>query len=95
MQLFMLLILLKVYLPAPIKDVITSNNFFLFFLQIPSLRSFYGVGYFFEFIDIESEDSALSELGAESGSTFINVLSQLLVLLLISILHLFVLALKD
>ena len=56
--------------------------------------AFYGIGMFFKFIDQESKDSTLSSLGAESRSTFINVFSQLLVLLLIAISHLFVLFLR-
>jgi cysteine-rich repeat protein len=95
MQLLMFLILLGVYLPVPIKDIINSSSFFSFSLPIPHLGSLYGIGHFFEFIDVESEDSALSSLGAESGSTFINVLSQLLMLLLILILHLLSLTLRN
>jgi hypothetical protein len=95
MQLLMFLILLRVYLPIPIKDMITSSSFYSLSLPIPHLQSLYGIGHFFEFIDLESEDSALSSLGAESGSTFVNVLSQLLMFLLIIILHLFALSLKN
>jgi flagellar biogenesis protein FliO len=94
MQLLMFLILLGVYLPSPIKDMITSSSFFSLSLPIPYLHRLYGIGYFFEFFDFESEDSALSSLGAESGSTFINVLSQLLMLLLLIIMHLFALTLR-
>jgi hypothetical protein len=95
MQLFMFLVLLGVYLPIPVKDMITSNSFFSLSFSIPNLRSLYGVGHFFEFIDLESKDSILSSLGANSGSTFVNVLSQLLMLLLVLILHLFTLTLRD
>jgi hypothetical protein len=94
MQLLMFLVLLRVYLPIPIKDTITSNNFFSLSLPIPHLRSLYGIGHFFEFIDLESEDFALSSLGAESGSTFVNVLFQLLIFLLLIILHLFALTFR-
>jgi hypothetical protein len=91
MQLLLFLILLRVYLPIPIKNMITSSSFFSLSLPIPYLNRLYGVGHFFEFIDFESEDSALLLLGAESGSTFVNVLSQLLMLLILFILHLFAL----
>jgi cysteine-rich repeat protein len=94
MQLLMFLVLLGVYLPIPIKDMITSSSFFSLSLPIPHLQSLYGIGHFLEFIDLESENSALSSLGAESGSTFVNVLSQLLMLLLIIILHLFTLTFR-
>jgi signal transduction histidine kinase len=94
MQLLMFLVLFGVYLPIPIKDMITSSSFYSLSLPIPHLQSLYGIGHFFEFIDLESEDSALSSLGAESGSTFVNVLSQLLMLLLIIILHLFTLTFR-
>jgi hypothetical protein len=95
MQLLLFLVLFGVYLPTPIKDMITSNSFFSLSLPIPHLQNLYGIGNFFEFIDFESENSALKSLGAESGSTFINVLSQLLMLLLILIFHLFALTLRN
>jgi hypothetical protein len=94
MQLLMFLVLLGIYLPIPVKNIITSSILFSLSLPIPHLRRLYGIGYFFEFIDLESEDSALSSLGAESGSTFVNVLSQLLMLMLILILHIFALILR-
>jgi glycopeptide antibiotics resistance protein len=95
MQLLMFLVLLGVYLPTLVKEMITSSIYFLFSLPIPHLQSLYGIGYLFEFIDLEQRDSALSSLGAESGSTFVNVLSQLLMLLMILILHLFALTLRS
>jgi hypothetical protein len=95
MQLLLFLVLFGIYLPTPIKDMITSSSFFSLSLPIPYLHRLFGIGYLFEFIDFESENSALSSLGAESGSTFVNVLSQLLMLLLIFILHLFALTLRN
>jgi hypothetical protein len=95
MQLLMFLILIGIYLPVPVKDMITSSNYFLLSLPIPHLQNLYGIRYFFDFIDFEQKDSALFSLGAESGSTFVNVLSQLLMLLMILILHLFALPLKN
>jgi cysteine-rich repeat protein len=95
MQLLMFLVLLGVYLPTPIKDMITSSNYFLFSLPIPHLQNLYGIGYLFEFIGLEQRNSALSSLGVESGSTFVNVLSQLLMFLMILILHLFALTLRS
>jgi hypothetical protein len=53
MQLLMFLVILEVYLPAPIKDMITSSSFASFSFSIPHLRSLYGIGHFFEFIDFE------------------------------------------
>jgi hypothetical protein len=91
MQLFMFLILLKVYLPTPIEALITSSSYFAFTFPIIHFRSLYGIGHILELIDFKPTDSALSLLGAESGSTFINVLSQLLMFILIFILHLFAL----
>jgi cysteine-rich repeat protein len=95
MQLFMFLILLKVYLPTPIEALITSSSYFAFTFPIIHFRSLYGIGHILELIDFKPTDSALSLLGAESGSTFINVLSQLLMLILIFILHLFALSLRN
>jgi hypothetical protein len=95
MQLLMFLVLLGVYLPTPIKDNITSSSFFSLSIPVPQVQNLYGVGHLFKFIDFESENSALSSLGAESGSTFLNVLSQLLMLLMILILHLFALSLRN
>jgi hypothetical protein len=95
MQLLMFLILFGIYFPVPIKEMITSSNYSLLSLPIHHLQSLYGIGYLFEFIDFEQRDSALSSLGVESGSTFINVLSQLLMLLIILILHLFALTLRS
>jgi hypothetical protein len=95
MQLLMFFVLFGIYLPTPIKHMITSSSFFSLSLPIPYLHRLYGIGYFFELIDFESEDSTLSSLGAESGSTFVNVLSQLQMLLLLFIMHLFVLTLRS
>jgi hypothetical protein len=53
MQLLMFLLLFGVYLPAPIKDMITSSNFASFPFSIPHLQNLYGIGYFFEFINFE------------------------------------------
>jgi cysteine-rich repeat protein len=95
MQLLMFLLLFGVYLPAPIKNMITSGSFASLSFSIPHLQNLYGIGHLFEFIDFECEDSALASLGAESGSTFVNVLSQIFMLLLIFILHLFALTLMN
>jgi hypothetical protein len=95
MQLLTFIVLFGVYLPAPIKDMISSSSFFSLSFPIPHLQSLYGIEYLVDFIDFELEDSAFASLGVESGSTFVNVLTQILVLLMILMLHLFVLTLRN
>jgi cysteine-rich repeat protein len=94
MQLFMMLVLLGVYLPTPIKDMITSSSYFSLSFEVPFIEQIYGIGSFLTWIDFNNENSTLKSVGVQSGSTFRNVLSQLLTLLLIIMIHLLVIALR-
>jgi hypothetical protein len=53
MQLLMFLVLFGVYLPTPIKKMITSCSFASFSFSIHHLINLYGIRHFFEFIDFE------------------------------------------
>lgn len=89
-QLFMLLVLLKTYLPIPIKHMINSGSYFSFYFSVPFVKKIYALSNFLKFIDSDPESSNLDPIEVESGSTFINMFSQLLLLVLVILIHLLV-----
>lgn len=89
-QLLLLLLLLKIYLPQKIINYIRSLSITLFNLNIDP--SFWGGGeWIVSSFDFEQEREDLWTAGMESGSTFINLFDSVLILLSVSIVHLLIL----
>jgi cysteine-rich repeat protein len=87
MQLFMLILLLKVYLPIKILSVYNTCSVFnlsfdaSFIFKIPYMSNVY------ESLDFFAPEDSHSMLGIDSGSTLINILSFILLLMGVAIVH--------
>ena len=88
MQLYMLLILLRVYLPKRIEDYILMNDIFNFNLSTSNVSSVPMLNDFLSIFQYAHSDQTLSDLNVESVSTFYNLFAHLLVLLLLVAVHL-------
>jgi len=88
MQLFMFLVLSKVFLPQKINDYILANDMFNFNLGIPGLDSIPVLKDFLDIFIIEHSDETLHGLSVESLSTFYNLFSHLVIFLLVVVIHL-------
>ena len=88
MQLFMFLILLRVFLPQKINDYILANDIFNFNFGIPGLDSIPVLKDFLDIFIIEHSDETLHGLSVESLSTFYNLFSHLVIFLTIVVIHL-------
>ena len=95
MQLFMLLILLKIHLPQKISDYILANDLFNFDLGVPGLRSIPVLRNFLSIFMIEHSDVALHGLSIDTLSTFYNLFDHLVILLLVVIIHLIIWLIKS
>jgi hypothetical protein len=87
MQLFMLILLLDIYLPIRIRNVYNASRGYAlsfdisFIAKIPFLDDVY---HYFDFI---SPRENYSMLGIDSGSTLINIISFILLLMAVGIAH--------
>ena len=81
MQLYMLLILLRVHLPKKIIDFILLNDIFNFNIKIPGLRSLPLIKSLLFIFKIEHSDEALHNLSVDSVSTFYNLFDHLVIFL--------------
>lgn len=88
MQLYMFLILLKIYLPQKVIDFILSNSIFNLNFGLLGMDSVPMLKDFLKMLRIDQSDSTLEKLSVESMSTFYNLFTHLLVLLLVVIAHL-------
>jgi len=82
MQLYMFLVLLRVYLPEKIEDYILANDMFNFNFGIPGLYSIPVLKDFLAIFKIEHSDATLHGLSVESLSTFYNLFPHLVILIL-------------
>jgi hypothetical protein len=83
MQLFVLILLLGIYLPQRIKDILTSNSFLSSSIKLPFIENLYGIKNMLNFFDFSQENSHLMAIGIESGSTFNNIFTQILLLIVV------------
>ena len=88
MQLYMLLTLLRTYLPKKIVDYILANDIFNFNFGVPELDSIPMLKDFLSIFKIEHSDVALNDLSVETLSTFYNLFAHFLILLFAVIAHL-------
>jgi hypothetical protein len=94
MQLYLLLLLFRVYLPDKIKDFISSSSLFSLSFRLPFLYNIPYVGYFLEHIDFEQDNSTLKESGVVSGNIFTNIQVHLIAFAWIALLHLMTIPLR-
>jgi cysteine-rich repeat protein len=95
MQLFMLILLLGVYLPKRVKNLLLANSFLSSSFKIPFIEHFYAVKNILGYFDFSQENPYLHSIGIESGSTFNNTFSQFLALTSIIFLHLALIPLRN
>jgi cysteine-rich repeat protein len=94
MQLFLLLLLFRVYLPDKIKGFISSSSLFSLSFKLSFLYNIPYVGYFLEHIDFEQGNSTLKESGVISGNIFTNIQAHLFAFTIIALIHLIVIPLR-
>jgi len=88
MQLYMYLILLKIYLPQKIIDYILANSIFNLNFGTLGMDSIPLVDDFLSMFTIDHLDETLHELSVESLSTLYNLFGHLVLLFMTSFLHL-------
>jgi hypothetical protein len=79
LQLFMMMLLLGIYLPVKVINIIIASSFFTLLLPISHIEEIYLIGRLLKFFDLEQRDSGLQKLGVEYESTFRNIFTQLLI----------------
>jgi hypothetical protein len=94
MQLYLLLLLFRVYLPDKIKDFISSSSLFSLSFKLPFLHNIPYVGNFLEYIDFEQDNTTLKKSGVVSGNIFTNIQTHLLAFAVIALMHLMTVPLK-
>jgi cysteine-rich repeat protein len=94
MQLFMIMLLLGVYLPPRIENLITSVKFLFSFFKIPFLQNLYFLKDIFRYLDYEQTNPSLEKIGVESGSTLNNISTEIFFYLLIIFVHVCAIPLK-
>jgi cysteine-rich repeat protein len=87
MQLFMLILLLDVYLPIRILNVYNASSGFNLSFDVSFITKIPYVGEVYEYLDFFSPRENYSMLGIGSGSTLINILSFILLLIVLAIIH--------
>ena len=87
LQLFLLLILTRAYLPESVVQFIVNNEMFAFSLDFLSLADKMYIDKF-EYLNYEQSNDRLESIGIESGSAFINNYYFLLTMLFIFLFHL-------
>jgi cysteine-rich repeat protein len=90
LQMFMLLLLLDVYIPAKVITFITTNIFALLSFQIPFLNEIrdFILGDVLKFFESEQKDEKLKLLDVKSRSTPINIFNSILFFTTIATVHL-------
>ena len=88
MQLYMYLILLKVYLPTKIVEYILANSIFNLNFGILGMDSIPMLSDFLSMFTIDHLDETLHELSVESLSTLYNLFGHLVILLMTTLIHL-------
>jgi hypothetical protein len=81
MQLFMLILLLDVYLPIRILNVYNASSGFTLTFEVSFIAKIPYMGDVYEFFNFLSPRESYSMLGIDSGSTLINILSLILLLM--------------
>jgi cysteine-rich repeat protein len=87
MQLFMLILLLEVYLPIRILNVYNASSGLNLSFNISFITKIPYLGNMYEYLNFFSSKDNYSLLGVDSGSTLINILSFILLLMGVAIVH--------
>jgi hypothetical protein len=87
MQLFMLILLLEVYLPIRILNVYNASSGLNLSFNISFITKIPYLGNMYEYLNFFSSKDNYSLLGVDSGSTLINILSFILLLMGVAIIH--------
>jgi hypothetical protein len=87
MQLFMLILLLDVYLPIRILNVYNASSGFTLTFEVSFIAKIPYMGDVYEFFNFLSPRESYSMLGIDSGSTLINILSLILLLMAVWMAH--------
>lgn len=88
MQSLMLLVAMDIYLPISIVQFITASNFMNFSFDFLPIDKISFINSFLDWLDAEKVSSRYNSLGLTSRSTFHNLLSNLAVIILLVIIHL-------
>jgi cysteine-rich repeat protein len=94
-QLLLLLLLLDVHLPQKIIDFITSTSFFSLSFRIPFVENSFLFSSLLEFFDFGQQNPTLEMMGVENGSTLKNIFSQIFIIFVVVIFHLFAITLRN
>lgn len=86
-QLFLLLILTKSSMPDRVVNFITDTEFLSFSFSFLNLQSLPGISSLKSWMDKEQAFPSLAEIGVESGSTFFNNFTLIMLHLLFVPLH--------
>jgi cysteine-rich repeat protein len=87
MQLFMLIVLLEIYLPLKVLNVLNSSSYFSLSFDASYISDIPYLGPMYNFLDFMPPKANYLVLGVGSGSTLINILSLLLIMIGLGLFH--------
>ena len=86
-QMLMLLILTRAFLPIKIREYLLGMNVVLMNFDFISLLKIPFIYQFYTWINFKQKDDDLKDIGVENGSTFINNMFSLTLMLVFIIIH--------
>ena len=86
-QMLMLLILTRAFLPIKIREYLLGMNVVLMNFDFISLLKIPFIYQFYTWINFKQKDNDLKDIGIENGSTFINNMFSLTLMLVFIIIH--------
>jgi hypothetical protein len=86
-QLFMLTLLLNIYLPKKVVDVLNGNSYFSLSFKVPLISEIPYVAPLLSYLDFPPPRSIYGTLGIDSGSALLNILCFILLILILGLLH--------
>jgi hypothetical protein len=87
-QLLMLIVLLSIYLPKKVLDVLNANSFLSFSFKIPFIEKIPHLNSSLVYLDSSVSKSKYEIFGIYSDSALLNILSFIILLTITGLLHL-------